>query len=160
MLQFIKNSQDHQNYSIQCAHVHLCTFWLQLTDNLLADVDKICVYNVNNVCKDARFEHNRQTRVVLKRFFYVNSSVSDIAHRRLCLLKYICCLIPRFFCGPFLTGISQADISVKGWREKRERDRGDEGEDEDERGKERERNSTKNVWMKGNIRWKKHQFTC
>lgn len=28
------------------------------------------------------------------------------------------CLIPRFFCGPFLTGISQEDISEKGWGEK------------------------------------------
>lgn len=34
-----------------------------------------------------------------------------------CLNSYGC-LIPRFFCGPFLTGISQEDTFEKGWGEK------------------------------------------
>lgn len=68
--------------------------------------------------------------------------VSDTAD---CVCINSHCLIPRFSCGPFLTGISQVDISEKGWGEterEKERERGWGGEGLKTEG------PIINVWMK------------
>lgn len=82
----------------------------------MADVEKNkhrCLHNHNVCAQKADPSFCRRVYRSVPSILTVEFQSADCG----CLNSYGC-LIPEFFCGPFLTGISQEDIFEKGWGEK------------------------------------------